>query len=329
MHTEYIQSVRYKLQKRIRRQKVTGFEAYILVLKQLWQFLDGESSLVALQTELANRCPNADSVAEVIAKETLRNADRKGLIASALANEAEWAAVSMGVLRRFADFGNSRTTDTWILPQESNAFDDHISAFTELYLIPFYEYLDERLDDPQFILGRLIRFQHLCEWFWRDDLLQLSEQAEKRLARRLYEFLYTEGVEIHIEPSSVSGKADMVSSQQGADRLVADAKIFNPDKSQSKSYILQGFRQIYQYTLDYNSAMGYLVIFNTSSKQLRFAVSGSAAPLPHVVLNHKTIFFLTIDLYSHEQPASKRAQQDFVQITESEILGIATQAAEA
>jgi len=115
MHTEYIQSVRYKLQKRIRRQKATGFETYILVLKQLWQFLDGESSLVALQTELVNRCPNADSVAEIIAKEGLRNADQKGLIASTLANEAEWAAVSMGVLRRFSDFADSRTVDKLVL----------------------------------------------------------------------------------------------------------------------------------------------------------------------------------------------------------------------
>jgi hypothetical protein len=96
----------------------------------------------------------------------------------------------------------------------------------------------------------------------------------------------------------------MVSSQEGPDRLVADAKIFNPDKSKSKSYILQGFRQIYQYTCDYNSAMGYLVIFNTSDKQLRFAVSGDAKPLPRVVLNHKTIFFVTIDLHPHEESAS-------------------------
>ncbi|OLE39993.1 MAG: hypothetical protein AUI36_25385 [Cyanobacteria bacterium 13_1_40CM_2_61_4] len=104
---------------------------------------------------------------------------------------------------------------------------------------------------------------------------------------------------------------------------MAESKIFNPDKSKTKAYILQGFRQIYQYTLNYNSAMGYLVIFNTSNKQLRFAVSGSAAPLPRVVLNHKAIFFVVIDLYPHEETASKIPQQDFVEITEDEILGVA------
>ena len=65
MHTEYLQSLRYKLQKRIRRQKTTGFETYIFVLRQLLQFLDGEAPFVAVQAELMQRCPNADSVAEV------------------------------------------------------------------------------------------------------------------------------------------------------------------------------------------------------------------------------------------------------------------------
>ena len=44
-------------------------------------------------------------------------------------------------------------------------------------------------------------------------------------------------------------------------------------------------------------------------------------PLPHVILNHKTIFFLVIDLYPHETSASKRPQPEFIEITEDEILG--------
>jgi len=64
-----------------------------------------------------------------------------------------------------------------------------------------------------------------------------------------------------------------------------------------------------------------LIIFNTSNKQLRFGVTGSAAPLPSVVLNHKTIFFLVIDLYEHEASASKRPQPEIVEIAEDEILG--------
>jgi hypothetical protein len=324
MHTEYLQSVRYKLQKRIRRQKSVGFEIYTSVLKQLWRFLDEEPSLAALQAELAHRFPNADSVAEAIIKGGLEGAARSNLIDEPLNNEIEWAAVSMGVLKRFSEVSDSRTVTKFVPQQSSTAYSDYLAAFSEFYLTPFYEYLDERLDDPQFVLGRLIRFKHLAEWFWRKELFNAWQQAparkgEKTLAMRLYEFLFTEGVNVHIEPWSASGEADMVSSQEGPERLIADAKVFKP--GESKKYILQGFRQIYDYCADYNAAIGYLVIFNTSNKQLRFGVSGSAAPLPRVVLNHKTIFFLVIDLYPHEETASQRPQPDVVEISEDEILG--------
>src|SRR5258708_2356285 len=117
MHTEYLQSVRYKLQKRIRRQKGTGFEICTSVLTQFWQFLDGESSLVALQAELAQDCPTADSVAASIIADGLEGAARSGVIDGPLNTEIEWAAVSMGVLRRFAD-ADSRTA-TKLVPQQS------------------------------------------------------------------------------------------------------------------------------------------------------------------------------------------------------------------
>ncbi len=324
MHTEYLQSLRYKLQKRIRRAKKTGFEMYISVLQQLWQFLDSEPAFVALQTELAARCPNAESVADSIIKGGLENAARQNLLDGPLSNEVDWAAVSMRVLRKFAEFDDSRVASRFVIPQSSTKYDDAVAAFTEFYLMPFYEYLDERLDDPQFILGRLIKFKHLCEWFWRNDLFrawQASSRGEKTLAMKLYEFLFTEGIHIQIEPWSASGEEDMVSSQEGSERLIADAKVFNPDRGKSAAYIIQGFRQIYQYSADYNVAVGYLIIFNTSNKQLRFGVTGSAAPLPSVVLNHKTIFFLVIDLYEHEASASKRPQPEIVEIAEDEILG--------
>ena len=290
----------------------------------MWGFLDAEPVFVAIQAELSQRHTEADLIAETIIKEGLEGANRKNLLDGALGDERVWAAVSLGVLRRFARLDNPQSVIRFVPYQSSSKVIDYVSAFSQFYLDPFYEYVDERLDAPQFVLGQLIRFKHLCEWFWRDSLFETWKSArlgEKALAMKLYEFLFMEGIHIHIEPFSVSGEADMVSSQEGADRLIADVKIFNPDKSKGAKYIIQGFRQIYQYTVDYNTAIGYLLIFNTSNKQLRLAVSGSADPVPRVVLNHKTIFFLVIDLYPHETSASKRPQQDVIEITEGQILG--------
>jgi hypothetical protein len=144
MHTEYLQSVRYKLQKRIRGQKSTSFETYCFVLKQLLQFLESEPILQAVQTELAARYQDADSVAQVIIEEGLEGANEKGVIDSPLANEGEWAAVSMGVVRRFCEI-DSRTASKFIPMQSSSTYNDHLSVFSDWYLTPFYEYLDERL----------------------------------------------------------------------------------------------------------------------------------------------------------------------------------------
>jgi hypothetical protein len=43
--------------------------------------------------------------------------------------------------------------------------------------------------------------------------------------------------EFHIEPESASGRPDLISAQTGKDRLVADVKVFNPERGQNTAYI--------------------------------------------------------------------------------------------
>ncbi len=48
-----------------------------------------------------------------------------------------------------------------------------------------------------------------------------------------------------------SQACSMVSSpEEGPERLIADVKIFNPQKDKSAQYVIQGFRQVYQYVAD-------------------------------------------------------------------------------
>lgn len=324
MQTDYLQSLRHKLQKRVRRLKSTSWTTYISVLRQFWGFFDDDPALMAIREELGARFPAADAAAEKVIKLGLQVADQGGALNAVANREGAWAAFSLGILRRFAELEDPTLVSKFVPRQSSTKFDDYLAVFATMYLDPFYGYVDEHLDDPRFILAQLIRFKHLCEWFWRADLFQKwsdsSARGEKVLAVKLFEFLFTEGIQIHIEPWSASGEADMVGSQEGPDRLIADAKVFNPEKGKGAKYIIQGFRQVYQYAADYNEPIGYLVIFNTSDKQLRFAVGAGASPLPRVAVNQKTIFFLVVDLYPHETSASKRPQAEIVEITEAQIL---------
>ena len=136
MHTEYLQSVRYKLQKRVRRQKSTQFQTYIPILRQLLRFLDSEPAFVAIQEELTLHHPGASLTAETIVTEGLDAADRKKLLDDAMTDERPWAAVSMEVLRRFAQMDDPRVVIKFVPPQSSTTIADHISAFSDLYLDP-------------------------------------------------------------------------------------------------------------------------------------------------------------------------------------------------
>lgn len=83
----------------------------------------------------------------------------------------------------------------------------------------------------------------------------------------MYEYLHGCGMEFYIEPTSASGEADMISLQSDSqDPLIADAKVFNPERSHGKAYVIKGVHQLYRYACDYNEAVGYLIIFNTSAR---------------------------------------------------------------
>ena len=107
----------------------------------------------------------------------------------------------------------------------------------------------------------------------------------------------------------------MIEDQSSDDRLLADAKIFNPVAGQDKAYVAKGFGQIYSYMLDYNQPFGYLVIFKTCEEDLSLALTQGAEVAPFAVHNKKTIFFVVIDIFPHDKPASKRGKVKSIQLT--------------
>jgi hypothetical protein len=62
-----------------------------------------------------------------------------------------------------------------------------------------------------------------------------------------------------------------------------------------------------------------LVIFKTSDKDLSFSLS-AVSDIPVLVYNHKTIFLITIDIYTHPKPVSQRAPIRAVVVSEEELI---------
>jgi hypothetical protein len=315
MNAQFVQNIRYKLQKRVRRLNSASPDHFLYELQRFWVFFDEQAILRGLGSELIARTPSLEPSVETIFNGQVFEGS----------TEQESAAIGMGVLRRFSKEDKPDAFYRLVLSRGGN-YGESLDSFRSLYLEPFYEYIDENLDDRNYVLFLLTRYKRRSEWFERDRLYRAWEgdtkRGEKFLALDLYEYLYAEGVDFQIEPWSVSGEADMVASQSSGTPFIADAKIFNPEKGKGAPYLRQAFQQIYQYTCDHNQPTGYLVIFSTCDKRLSFDLRPAAEPIPRLVLNNKTVFFMDIDLFPHTEPASRRQSPEHVRITEQEIIDL-------
>jgi len=318
MNTEYIQNLRYKLQKRVRRLNSTEFQVFHFSLKQFWGFLKSHPIFNGILDDLEHRNPLMEVEAEKIVN------DKQAL---AFDNEIENVVVSYFVLKKCVESDNQYIeVNVGRTYSHESKHNDSLEHFKSLFLELLYEYLDEQLDDQRAILALLRRYKHKCEWFQREYLFNLwnndTARGEKHLALHLYEYLHDQGLDFVIEPSSVSGEADLVAAQKSDDPLIADVKIFTPERSKGKEYITKGFNQIYLYTVDFNESFGYLIIYKICEEDLKFTLSNQEQSTPFVVHNNKTIFIVTIDVFPHETSASKRGHLRTLEITEKDLIRI-------
>jgi len=313
MDSEYLQNLRYKLQKRVKKLNSILYknEVFYPLLKQFWGFLQSYDIFVGILEDLENRCPTMEEKANDIL------INLKGYT---VYNELENAALSYFVIRNCIESDNDSSIYKLGKIYGYAGHDILQKYFKDMFLEPLYEYLDEHIDDQRAILALLCRYKHKCEWFQRDNLIKLSEQGERKLTEHLYEYLHDQGLNFMIEPRSASGEADLVSIQKGEEPLIADAKIFNPAKGKGKSYIATGFNQIYTYTRDYNEPFGYLVIYKTCEEELKFLLANQTQSTQFVIHNNKTIFLITIDIFPYEATASKRGTLKIIEITEEDLI---------
>ena len=314
MDKEYIQNLRYKLQKRVRRISSSEYQVFHYVLRQFWGFLNDQPLLLGIMEELEHKAPSVEDEVEKLFSSR---------VAIAFDSEVENATACYLILKKCVESEKNNIEISIGRNYNNGNYNDNLESFKDIFVEPFYEYLDEHLDDNGFILALLRKYKHKCEWFQREFLYHIwssnTQTGEKRLALHLYEYLHDQGIDFSIEPYSASGEADLVSSQLPNDPLIADEKIFNPEKGKTKSYLAKGFRQIYSYTMDFNESVGYLVIFKTCEEDLKLPFSKYSQSTPFVQHNNKTIFFLVVDIYPYKQSASQRDKLKVFELIEEEL----------
>ena len=303
MDSDYLQHVRYKLQKRLKRLNTADHHTFHSTLILTWDFLQRSELTKGVLDDLERR----SAVQEGDADKTLADSAVVG------PTEAENDGISYWVVKKCALSPQAGVEiQIGFRIAQCSKLDDAIVAFRLAYVEPLFDYIDEQLDDRRMTLSLLRKYKHRCEWFRRDELRKACEadttRGEKTLAYDLYEYLHDQGIQFHIEPQSESGCVDLISAQSGKDRLIPDTKIFEPGRSLDRAYLVKGFRQVYDYTKDYNEPFGYLVVFKTCEADLSISTPKQESGVPFITHNNKTIFLVIIDICDYPASASKRGK---------------------
>jgi len=203
---------------------------------------------------------------------------------------------------------------------------DNVNFFLEHFFMPFYEYLDQHIEEYSSVLYIIEKFKLRTQLFDRERLFKLytadKSKGEKILDQTIRQYLFDQGIEYPFStPASPSGRADIVANLLTPEPVIIEIKLFNPDGGYDKNYIRKGFRQVHDYVQDYNKTVGYLVIFNVCDKDLQFKLTLPEYPF-RIVLGDKVIYLVVVDIFCDERPASKRGPLEPYIIEESYLTSI-------
>ena len=264
-----------KINARFKRLENTSLDDYKTELKMFYSFLTSNEYLNSLLETLKK---NADEYAKV----------NEGSIVFSPANDLERYCMSYALVRKCslagANFPQRDIMNSINGKKFAGGDEQKTSYFNSRIVSSLVEFLVDGLNNQQIILHLLKKYKQKCEWFKGEELsskiINNSRTAEKILAFDLYEFLFENGIQFFIEPSSVSGKPDLITSQKSESPLIADAKIFNPKNKKDKHYLVKGVNQIYRYTQTFNESSAYLVIYKTCEQDLKLSLSNVANQIP-------------------------------------------------
>ena len=342
MNNQLLQGLRQRLQKRIQRfddldeKQIDLFGIY---LTQFLVFFDNEPIFVGIIDELITKYPRSHEFARrVLEKKKLHEIDNELYqIDTDLRNisKSDEVSAAMGysflrelhsqinIYHKNRQQGDNPIRVCYLEFARLTYPLKEIGTIKKLFLIPLYEYVEEQIDASRIFLSLLIRYKHRSEWFERERLNRLLENntrsTEKLLALDLYSYLHDRGVDFAIEPSSITGEIDIIAAQGTEDPLLADAKVFDGD-GRGSHYIKKAFNQIYTYAQQYNETFGYLIIFKNTDRDLCFSLSNQHSNIPFVTYNHKTIFLVTVDIYTYTRSVSQRNPIDAVMIAEDDLI---------
>jgi hypothetical protein len=312
---KYIQSASRTLEIRTRQLKAAWPRVYHYSLVRYWNYLHENPIFVDVFNDLERRYAYVErDVSDIFRLQ----------VVPSYTSDMEHVACCYFVMKECAKSPEIQI-EYDLGDKQSNGLPAQHKFFNMYYLDPLYYYLDEQLNGLKLTISSLMRYKQKCEWFERkllfdkiDKIDEDTSTAEKKLKSHLYDYLHDQGARLIIEPYSHSGEIDLFYDQRGEDRIFAEVKVIK--SSAEKHVIVEGFNQLYIYLNDFNSAVGYLVIYKACEKDVSFDLKTQLQLVPFETHNNKTIFFIVIDVFPHKLPSSKRGRLKTIRITSDELV---------
>ena len=196
-------------------------------------------------------------------------------------------------------------------------------AFHSCYVVPIVQYLQDVLASHATGTYLLRRYKARVEWFHRERLLNLCRTdpsvSERVLSEDLYAYLFDKGLPFTLESKSPSGKVDFLSSQPEGRRLVAEIKVYDPERGKRKNYVAGGYKQTRRYMADYLERIGYLIIFNTSLDELQFIDLDISGSLPSIFFENTRVYLMVVQL-GQTSSASSQAKRRIVKFNVADFI---------
>ena len=184
--------------------------------------------------------------------------------------------------------------------------------FTEMFVVPLYNYLVDQLEAANAMLYLLLRYKRWVEWFesrrLREAYNEAGRDGEAVLDEDVRRFLFESGVDYpYSQPRSPGGQVDVVAGLETEDPLVLEIKVWDSRKGYRENRVRDGLRQVVDYAGKYGKDRGYIVVFNLDTLPLIFVGEVVPAEWPaRIERGGVTYYFIAVDLAEQKRPPSQR-----------------------
>lgn len=318
----YLQNLRVRLQDRRNRLHRCEHRTFQTELRYLLGYLEGNPYVQGLLTSI----DAAEPTEFATWVDTAFSSSRPVRFPS---TEVGRAKMCLGILKQCADDAGNNPLFFWGRQFGGNVdLTEACRSVAENVVDPLINCLHDLIDEAGNVLFILQRFKWKTEWFTRDHLyeqyVENTSVGEAHLDKALRLGLFELGIDYPFsQPSSPSGKADVVALLGSDDPMVLEVKVFDPGRNRGVPHLRQGFHQVLRYANDYDENVGYLVVYNCSDRQLIVTDTASQQAESPSRIKHanKTIFVFVIDVNPDTASASKENPSNRQVIDQQDLIG--------